>query len=66
MVELGFAVGAVVLCGLCFQALSARRRRRRRIMLQLLLAPVVLHSYAAGEFGSFCSGVRAGAASSFR
>ena len=31
----------------------------RGIILQLLLAPMVLHSGATGEFGSCCTGVRA-------
>ena len=38
---------------------EAKVAASRGIMLQLLLAPMVLHSGATGEFGSCCTGVRA-------
>jgi hypothetical protein len=57
-VKLGVA-GKEFFCGMLSGAAVTRRRWRRRggVMLQLILAPLSLHSGDRGELGSFCTGV---------
>jgi hypothetical protein len=59
-VELGFAGGAWLLCGLVFLAAPAMRKRRRCrgiISLIFFCSPMAIYSDVNGEAGETCLGV---------
>ena len=60
MVELGFAGGVWLICGLLFLATPAMRKRRRRsgiISPSLFRSPMAIYSDVNGEAGETCPGV---------
>ena len=62
MVELDFAGGVWLLCGLLFLATPAMRKRRRRngiISPSLFRSPMAIYFDVNGEAGETCPGVEA-------
>jgi hypothetical protein len=56
-VELGFAGGAWLLCGLVFLAMRKRRCCRGIISLNFFRSPMAIYSDVNGEAGETCSGI---------
>jgi hypothetical protein len=59
--ELGFAGGAWLLCGLVFLVVSAMRKRRRCraiISPSFFRSPMAIYSHINGEAGETCLGVK--------